>query len=43
MRRAFGDALRRTLRRFAVELAAEHEMTHEIRRPRPLPQNDKEN
>jgi hypothetical protein len=43
MRRAFGDALRRTLRRFAVELAAEHEMTNEIQRLRPLSQNDKEN
>jgi hypothetical protein len=43
VRRAVGDGLRRTLRRFAVELAAEREMTNEIQRPRPLPQNEKEN
>jgi hypothetical protein len=43
VRRAVGDALRRTLRRFAVELAADRDMTHEIQRPRPLHLNDKEN
>ena len=30
VRRSLGDALRRTLRRFAVELAAERQMTNEI-------------
>jgi hypothetical protein len=43
VRRAVGDALRRTLRRFAVELSADRDMTQEIQRPRPLHQNDKEN
>ena len=42
VRRALADALRRTLRRFAVELEAEREMTDEIARPRPLPRNEKE-
>lgn len=42
VRRALADALRRTLRRFAVELQAEREMTEEIARPRPLPRNEKE-
>ncbi len=43
VRRAVGDALRRTLRRFAVELAADRDMTQEIQRRQPLHQNDKEN
>lgn len=42
VRRALGDALRRTLRRLAVELQADREMADEIARPRPLPRNDKE-
>ena len=42
VRRALADALRRTLRRFAVELQAEREMADEIARPRPLPRNEKE-
>jgi hypothetical protein len=43
VRRAVSDGLRRTLRRFAIELAADRDMTHEIQRLRPLHQNDKEN
>ncbi len=43
VRRAIGDALRRTLRRFAVELAADRDLTTEIQRPRPPASNDKEN
>lgn len=42
VRRALGDALRRTLRRLAVELQADREMADEIARRRPLPENDKE-
>lgn len=42
VRRAVGDALRRTLRRFALELQADREMADQIARPRPLPRNDKE-
>lgn len=41
VRRALGDALRRTLRRFARELQADREMADEIARPRPLSRNDK--
>ena len=42
VRRAVGDALRRTLRRFALELQADREMADQIARPRPLPRNEKE-
>ena len=42
VRRAVGEALRRTLRRFAVELQADREMAEQTSRPRPLPPNDKE-
>jgi len=42
VRRALGDALRRTLRRFAVELEADRDLTSQTRRPRPPAPNDKE-
>ncbi|HWC25500.1 MAG TPA: SRPBCC family protein [Solirubrobacteraceae bacterium] len=42
VRRALGESLRRTLRRFAIELRAERELLAEIGRPRPLPRNHKE-
>ncbi|MEA2194355.1 MAG: hypothetical protein QOG42_789 [Solirubrobacteraceae bacterium] len=42
VRRALGDALGRTLRRFAVELEAEREMTAEPPRPQPRSRNEKE-
>lgn len=42
VRRAQTDALRRTLERFAVELAAERELTAPTVRPRPLHRDEKE-
>ncbi|MBW3608852.1 MAG: SRPBCC family protein [Actinobacteria bacterium] len=42
VRRAVGDALRRTLRRFAVELEADRELQAEPQRPRPRSRNEKE-
>jgi hypothetical protein len=42
VRRALGDALRRTLRRFAVELDADRAMCAEPERPQPHPCNEKE-
>ena len=42
VRRAVGDALRRTLRRFAVELEADRAMHGESERPRPRSRNEKE-
>ena len=42
VRRAVGDALRRTLRRFAVELEAERDLRSEVQRPRPRSRNEKE-
>ncbi|MDP2712997.1 MAG: SRPBCC family protein [Solirubrobacteraceae bacterium] len=42
VRRTLGDALDRTLRRFAVELDADRDLTDQTQRPRPLPRNDKE-
>jgi len=42
VRRAVGDALRRTLRRFAVELEADRALHPEPQRPQPRPRNEKE-
>ncbi len=42
VRRALGDALRRTLRRFAVELDGDRALQAESQRPRPRPRNEKE-
>lgn len=42
VRRSLGDALRRTLRRFAVELEADRAFAAEPERPRPRPRNEKE-
>lgn len=42
VRRAVGDALRRTLRRFAVELEADRALQAEPQRPRPRSRNEKE-
>jgi uncharacterized membrane protein len=42
VRRSVGDALRRTLRRFAVELEAERAIHAEPERPRPRSRNEKE-
>jgi hypothetical protein len=42
VRRAVGDGLRRTLRRFAVELDADRALQAEPQRPRPHPRNEKE-
>ena len=42
VRRALGDALRRTLRRFAVELEADRALEAEPERPRPRSRNEKE-
>lgn len=42
VRRSLGDALRRTLRRFAVELAAERDLHAEPARPTPRSRNEKE-
>jgi hypothetical protein len=42
VRRALGDALRRTLRRFAVELEADRAVRSEPERPQPHPRNEKE-
>jgi hypothetical protein len=42
VRRAVGDAMRRTLRRFAVELEADREIASEPQRPQPRSRNEKE-
>jgi hypothetical protein len=42
VRRSVGDALRRTLRRFAVELEADRAIHAEPQRPRPRSRNEKE-
>jgi hypothetical protein len=42
VRRAVGDGLRRTLRRFAVELAVDRELRSEPQRPQPHSRNEKE-
>ena len=42
VRRSLGDALRRTLRRFAVELEADRAIQAEPERPRPRSRNEKE-
>ncbi|HEV2774515.1 MAG TPA: SRPBCC family protein [Solirubrobacteraceae bacterium] len=42
VRRSLGDALRRTLRRFAVELESDRALRSEPQRPRPRPRNEKE-
>ncbi len=42
VRRSLGDALRRTLRRFAVELEADRALHAESERPRPRSRNEKE-
>lgn len=42
VRRAIADALRRTLRRFAVELEADRALHPEPERPRPRSRNEKE-
>jgi hypothetical protein len=42
VRRALGDALRRTLRRFAVELEADRALHAEPQRPPPHSRNEKE-
>jgi len=42
VRRALGDALRRTLRRLAVELEADRVLHLEPQRPQPRPRNEKE-
>ncbi len=42
VRRSLGDALRRTLRRFAVELEADRAIQAESERPRPRSRNEKE-
>ncbi|MDQ3722962.1 MAG: SRPBCC family protein [Actinomycetota bacterium] len=42
VRRALGDALRRTLRRFAVELEADRALQPEAQRPQPRSRNEKE-
>lgn len=42
VRRAVGDALRRTLRRFAVELEADRDLAAQAQRLRPPPRNEKE-
>ena len=42
VRRSLSDALRRTLRRFAVELEADRAMSSESARPRPRSRNEKE-
>jgi len=42
VRRAIGDALRRTLRRFAVELEADRAIHAESARPQPCSRNEKE-
>jgi hypothetical protein len=42
VRRSLSDALRRTLRRFAVELEADRAMQAEPERPRPRSRNEKE-
>jgi hypothetical protein len=42
VRRAIGEALRRTLRRFAVELEADRAIHAEPERPQPRPRNEKE-
>ena len=42
VRRAVGDGLRRTLRRFAVELAADRALQSEPQRPQPRSRNEKE-
>ncbi len=42
VRRAVGDGLRRTLRRFAVELAADRALRSEPQRPQPRSRNEKE-
>ena len=42
VRRALGDALRRTLRRFAVELEADRALQSEPQRPQPRSRNHKE-
>jgi len=42
VRRALGDALRRTLRRFAVELEADRATHAESERPQPHSRNEKE-
>ena len=42
VRRALGDALRRTLRRFAVELETDRALQSEAQRPQPRSRNEKE-
>ena len=42
VRRTLGDSLRRTLRRFAVELEADRAIHAESERPPPRPRNEKE-
>ena len=42
VRRALADALRRTLRRFAVELEADRALQSESQRPQPRSRNEKE-
>jgi hypothetical protein len=42
VRRALADAMRRTLRRFAVELEADRAIHAEPERPQPRPRNEKE-
>lgn len=42
VRRAVGDALRRTLQRFAIELAADRDLATDLPRPMPHPQDHKE-
>ena len=42
VRRAVGDGLRRTLRRFAVELEADRALRSEPQRPQPRSRNEKE-